>query len=667
MRSLLLSALIVSAALLPVRADYVVIVFNLNAKDQSATPGATGDSGSPGGMIGGSPSGIIGGSPGPGGPVGIPPGISGPGGPGYPAGSGGPGYPPGSAGPGLMGYPGMPGMGGPSEADDEPYLIVVVLEGTGLAANIKKFNLGAPITFRHRWGGNIELSKKTNLYEAIPLVTGADKVLPNVRVQFLRLQEEATKNKAGTSEMLKLARWALEHGLTDEFVKVMDKLAEADKSNGAVAAYLKIKAALDRPVGGEAVASWQKRLLDGYRITESDKHHYALLHNFAPDNNAEAQALLDRLEQTFRNFYYWWALNGTVLALPATRQVAVVAEKADDYRLLQKRLAAGKGEADSFVARREGLAVFASKRGDAPYTALAKVSEPMWEKGFDKARLVTGTKVSDGIPKELTRGVPLALLAQAPVPKEARAYAVLLKAMEEEWEANAITHKASRQLVFASGLLPRNVNAPEWLQFGLGSFFEVPLQSPWGGPGAANPYWLPRFKEYYGDKKKAPYGATAVDALIKVVTDGVYRSRPVAGDTREAQLRRARAASWALTFFLAHRDLEGLRRYCREMARMPRDLELDDKVLLGCFARAFDCANPDGSVNRGKLATLAERWIGFLKDQALEADAVHKKIRSFYAQMNKPGPKPAGPVPPGGTPPGYPPGLNVPGSPSRTP
>lgn len=94
MRSLLLSALIVSAALLPVRADYVVIVFNLNAKDQSTTPGATGDSGSPGGMIGGSPGGIIGGSPGPGGPVGIPPGISGPGGPGYPPGSGGPGYPP---------------------------------------------------------------------------------------------------------------------------------------------------------------------------------------------------------------------------------------------------------------------------------------------------------------------------------------------------------------------------------------------------------------------------------------------------------------------------------------------------------------------------------------------------------------------------------------------
>ena len=56
-------------------------------------------------------------------------------------------------------------------------------------------------------------------------------------------------------------------------------------------------------------------------------------------------------------------------------------------------------------------------------------------------------------------------------------------------------------MLFASKLLPRNVHAPEWVQFGMGSFFETPLQSPWASIGAANPYWLPRFKELRKNKK----------------------------------------------------------------------------------------------------------------------------------------------------------------------
>ena len=40
------------------------------------------------------------------------------------------------------------------------------------------------------------------------------------------------------------------------------------------------------------------------------------------------------------------------------------------------------------------------------------------------------------------------------------------------------------QRSLASGLLPRNVAVPEWLLFGMGSFFETPLQSPWAGIGA---------------------------------------------------------------------------------------------------------------------------------------------------------------------------------------
>ncbi|MFO0928204.1 MAG: hypothetical protein U0736_14395 [Gemmataceae bacterium] len=462
MRSLLLPALAALAFTLPARADYVVIIANLNAKPDPAEAtagtgaipgyGTTGTgSTSPGGSSPGGSSTPPGYGPGgssmpPGyGPGGSPGGSTSPGGssmpPGY--GPGGssmpPGYGPGGASssgyPG-MGYPGMMGMPGQAEADDEPHLIVVVIEGTGVAANQRKFNENLPITFRHRWGGTIQLRKKTAQYEVIPLESGAGRALPSVRRQFTTLQEEATKNKAGAADLLKLARWALEHGLVDEFTKLMDKVAETDKANPAVVAYLKVKAALDAPVAGEDVAAaWKKRVVDGYRITQDDKHHYALLHTLSGDNAAEVQGTLDRLEKSFRSFYYWWAVNGVVLPLPKTRQVAILAEKADDFRRLHKVLASSPVLADSFFARREGLTWFSSKRNDQGYVALAKVSEPWWEKGYDQKRVLSSPKMSDGIPRDILRGLQPHQIPE--VANGPRTVAVMLKAMEEEWEGPA--------------------------------------------------------------------------------------------------------------------------------------------------------------------------------------------------------------------------------------
>src|SRR5262249_55329923 len=215
--------------------------------------------------------------------------------------------------------------------------------------------------------------------------------------------------------------------------------------------------------------------------------------------------------------YYWWALRGVSLPMPAERQVAVVTEKNDDFRRLKKHLTAGSVVADSFFARREGLSVFAGKRTDDPYQTLEKVSRPEWDKGYVRSEIIKSAALG------VKRGVPKGQAVDETV--SARTYAILLKALEEEWEATSISHEASRQLVYSTGLLPRKVHVPEWAQFGVGSFFERPLQSPWGGPGAPNPYWLPRFKEYLKAKK---YGPTDYAALVSVVTDAGFRGQPEA-------------------------------------------------------------------------------------------------------------------------------------------
>jgi hypothetical protein len=112
------------------------------------------------------------------------------------------------------------------------------------------------------------------------------------------------------------------------------------------------------------------------------------------------------------------------------------------------------------------------------------------------------------------------------------------------------------------------------------------------------------------------------------------------------QLRKARAASWALVYFLAKNNSmrPGLLRYLRELSQQPRDMELDARTLLGCFQRAF----PGES-----MASLANRWINFINRENLEAEGIHKKIREIYDKMNKPparGNNTPGPGVPGGGP-----------------
>src|SRR4029077_18319036 len=102
----------------------------------------------------------------------------------------------------------------------------------------------------------------------------------------------------------------------------------------------------------------------------------------------------------------------------------------------------------------------------------------------------------------------------------AQTMGLLLKAMENDSQRAGISHDGSRQMIYAAGLLPRNVAAPEWVQFGMGSFFETPQASPWISTGGPNIEHLPNFRDY---QKLNRFEKTAGDTLRKVVTDAYFR------------------------------------------------------------------------------------------------------------------------------------------------
>src|SRR5262249_4413255 len=143
--------------------------------------------------------------------------------------------------------------------------------------------------------------------------------------------------------------------------------------------------------------------------------------------------------------------------------------------------------------------------------------------------------------------------------------------------------ECTRQLIAAVGHLPRSVQAPQWNDFGMASFFETPRGAFWSGVGAPSWVYLTQYKQWENAKKLED----PVKSLLNVVTDRYFREAETSKH-KQTTLMKARTMAWALNYYLMHKKLGGLVRYYQELREMPRDLEIDEGVLLQTFARAFD-------------------------------------------------------------------------------
>jgi hypothetical protein len=200
-------------------------------------------------------------------------------------------------------------------------------------------------------------------------------------------------------------------------------------------------------------------------------------------------------------------------------------------------------------------------------------------------------------------------------------------AMNEETELLALSHGGIRQLVAATGVMPRNVETAEWARFGLASFFEVSAQSFYPSTGGLNWSHLIEFKALR--KAKVLDQKFAKETLVKTITDEYFRhanetlklaeqsgkeERAALKQTGQDELDLARTTAWSLMHYLATKKHKQLERYFEELRNLPRDLDYDSKVLRECFYRAFGLLHDDPNqpgrqvVNVGKLDSLSTDW-----------------------------------------------------------
>jgi hypothetical protein len=237
--------------------------------------------------------------------------------------------------------------------------------------------------------------------------------------------------------------------------------------------------------------------------------------------------------------------------------------------------------------------------------------------------------------------------------------AVLMRrALEDEGEVSAISEQGPRQLLAGAGLLPRQVQVPEWVQFGMGSFFGTPKGAPYPTIGLAGTTFDERYNylNYYQAALKQKKLDPPKVALEKVITDQYHKAAK--DSTDPAVQLKARSMSWALYYFLAKGpdNLDLLLRYYQELAKLPRDLEFDDDVLKGCFARAFGLADAKDptKVDPAAFDRFAQKWQAFVGAEPAELKGLMDEVKKAQTDLKKAGTgtTPGGP----GVPPSLPPG-----------
>jgi len=338
-----------------------------------------------------------------------------------------------------------------------------------------------------------------------------------------------------------------------------------------------------------------------------------------------------------------------MIHMPGRRLLAVVVADPKEFAEKQKAWGSLPLVGDGFLPRRDNVMVLSAEHLDESFALLQKNNLGL-VKRVPRGEFLSGSiwpstaqKKWSPRDREVMRSAPTVAYMQTLILVE--------KALAAEAERATISHEATRQLLFATGLLPRNVEVPEWIQYGLASFFETPPGAFY--PGVGLPSWsnLIDFK-YHRQKSKL---GSAKDVLLDLVSDRYFlraresarrldasRFRPehLANQAKDDQ-EIARSTAWALVYYLAKEGkLQALLEYSQELDRLPRDLELSPRVLRACFSRALRL--PDN-----RLQEIANDWFAAMENTVLEIqewerDFLHFRLEGATAGKSLPTETPGG-------------------------
>lgn len=212
-----------------------------------------------------------------------------------------------------------------------------------------------------------------------------------------------------------------------------------------------------------------RALLDAKNVRVD--RHYAIISWDSLDSEVIRRAA--QLNDNFEAFFLWHATRGIAIKPPSQPLVVILAalqkDGRDHFTTLRLALDGQEGvpsQSDAFYAPDHNIVVLAPARRDDVGRTFLRQANRVFETGLNREELLNGK-----IPQIDPSG------AKGSKPDDvarATTLAVVEKLVISESEITAISREGTRQLLFTTGVLPRNVTLPHWLTQGALNFFTRP-------------------------------------------------------------------------------------------------------------------------------------------------------------------------------------------------
>ena len=251
--------------------------------------------------------------------------------------------------------------------------------------------------------------------------------------------------------------------------ELLDAAAEKKPLSAAaqrfVQAWGEMSKAVRAPAPQPSDAERWRSALDATNV-RTDRH-YSVIYWDSPDHEVIRRS--NQLNDHFAAFYLWHATRGIVLPVPGKPFVVVLAPHGEMYKKLRKGLDGFDGlpaQTDGFFAPEHELLVLSSNLMDSAGITFQTQNQRYFTKGFSRDRLLEGQ-----IPKIDANGVNGARPEDV---ARASTLAFVEKFVVDNAEIAAVSREGTRQLLFATGGLPKHVTLPNWLTQGALSFYTRP-------------------------------------------------------------------------------------------------------------------------------------------------------------------------------------------------
>lgn len=381
-------------------------------------------------------------------------------------------------------------------------------------------------------------------------------------VRASTIQQEFSKRlgQAGKSPeaILSAGIFAVKKGLPKELVTAADKALEVDARHAVARRVKDLSKQMEENLPENPATERELRGLIGRpEMKVASSKHFLLLYDTSDtlgkgERKTRAQKRLEMLEDAYETFLLFFVAHDVELSVPQERLAAVLFHDRRAYDELSGRLNPAQPGATGFYDRAHNVCVFvdtcASDRFKALET-LVKDYEPLAERA------------------RRTRSNP-------DLVRFTKTLGLLVDVEHENSDVEVVDHVATLQLASSSGLLPRSVIVPSWLQEGLATYFEAPADASWSGVGAVN------------DHRLAAYGALENDRAHSGV-DFIVGDQVIDYARTKKDASQGTAQAWALVHYLLEMHPKELVAYIRLLEEMPPDVTLNPTLLVDLFSRAF--------------------------------------------------------------------------------